>query len=120
MKIFRKDGRARVILKLRLPRISSEFAGAPDFNGFYERLADEYISLLAGVPYSEEPATRPTTVTVDFSVVTEEYLEKHPRLIKRRDCLAVIKRCVKINLNGGTRHFSSADIYNTNINMFIK
>ena len=120
MKIFHKDGRARVILKLRLPRISSESSGAPEFNGFYEALADEYMSILGEVPHNVEPGSRPTTVTVDFSVVTEEYIEKHPNLIKKREYVVVIKRDVKINLNGKMRSFSATDIYNTKLNVFIK
>ncbi len=120
MKIFHKDGRARVILKLRLPRISSEFAGASEFNGFYEALADEYMSVLGEVPHNVEPGSRPTTVTVDFSAVTEEYIEKHPKLIKKRESVVVIKRDVKINQNGKMRCFSATDIYNTKLHVFVK
>ena len=120
MKIFHKDGRARVILKLRLPRISSESSGATEFNGFYERLAEEYIRLLAYVPYSTELGSRPTTVTEDFSVVTEEYLEKHPRLVKKCRSAAVIRRDVKINVNGDMRRASHIDIYNTAPGSFVK
>lgn len=120
MKIFHKDGRARVILKLRLPRVSSEFAWASEFNEFYEALADEYMNLLCEVPHSTEPASRPTTVAVDFSTVAEEYAKKHQRLIKKREYVVVIKRDVKINLNGKMRSFSATDIYNTKLNVFIK
>ena len=120
MKIFRKDGRVRAILKLRLPHISSEFAEASDFNGFYERLAEEYITLLPNVPYSAEQGSRPTTVAVDFSVINEEYLKEYPRLNKLWNSVTVIKRDVKINKNGEICHFSHIDIYNAKTQTFVK
>ena len=120
IKIFHKDGRARVILKLRLPRLCHESAGAFEFNGFYEKLADEYVRLLGRVPYSTETGSRPTTVVVDFSVITEEYMKKHPRLSKRLASSVVINRETKINLNGEIRRFLRIDIYNIKTHVFLK
>ena len=120
MKSFRKEGRVRVILKLRLPRISCESEENPEFNAFYERLAEEYILMAESLPYSTDEGARPTTVSVDFSVCTDGYIKKHPRLSEKLAAHTVIKRETKINSGGQVRKKEHTDIYNEGASRFIK
>lgn len=120
MKSFNKDGRVRVILKMRLPCLEKESDGAADFNNFYERIAEGYMNLASQCPYSTERGSRPTTVSVDFFEVADEYIKKHTKLSKNGKDFAVIKRDVKINANGKIQRFEHIDIYNVKTHLFIK
>ena len=120
MKSFHKDGRVRVILKLRLPRTVAEPEECSLFNNFYEKLAEQYISSSEHLPYSTEKGSRPTTVNVDFSQCTDEYLRAHPKLKKRLATSVIIKREMKINVEGQIRRTEQIDIYDTKTSLFIK
>ena len=120
MRSFHKDGRVRVILKLRLPRLVCDSDEGLLFNAFYERLAEEYLILAESVPYSGETGARPTTVSVDFSVCTDEYIKSHPRLSKRLAAHTVIKREVKISAGGQVIKRENTDIYNERAASFVK
>ena len=120
MKSFRKDGRVRTILKLRLPRISGESEENPEFNAFYERLAEEYILMAESLTSYTDEGARPTTVSVDFSVCRDGYIKKHPRLSKKLAECTVIKRETKIKLGEQTVKKEYIDIYSEPKFRFIK
>ena len=120
MKSYRKDGRVRVILKLRLPRLFDETKESSEFNAFYERLAEEYISSAEKLPHGTERDSRPTTVNIDFSIYTDEYIKRHPKSAKRLTEAVIIKREAKINAVGEIRRVEHIDIYNEKTFLFIK
>ena len=120
MKSFRKDGRVRVILKLRLPRISCESEENPRFNAFYERLSEEYILMAQSLPSDTDEGARPTIVSVDFSVCTDGYIKKHPRLSEKLAAHIVINRETKINMGGRVIKKEHTDIYNERAMRFVK
>ena len=120
MRSFHKDGRVRVILKLRLPRTDGNTDENSEFNAFYERLAEEYMRSVEEVSYSTDVGARPTTVSVDFSVCTEEYIKKHPKLSKKLEICTVIKRETKINNGRRVRKTENTDVYNERTFTFIK
>ena len=117
MKSYRQDGKVRVILKLKLPRSGGE---SEVFDGFYERLADEYASLAVEAPYSTDVGTRPTTVSIDYSVITEEYMTSNPKTLKKHGNSIVIKRKTSINVNGKIRSYEYVDLYDTDSCLFVK
>ena len=117
MRCYRKNGRISVILKLRLPLASEE--GHAEFNSLYEKLSEKYLELPEKASYSQETGARPAVVSVDYSIITDEYVSAHPKSEKRRILIA-IKRSVKINLQGRITEREYLDLYDTENRLFIR
>ena len=119
MKIYRKGGRIAVILKLRLPRATGEQNDGSSFNSFYSQAADKYVAVSGNAPIASACGSRPTTVSIDYAVVTDSYFERHPNKLKKQKNIVVIKRDVRINLCGEIRSREYYDLYDVDEQIFV-
>jgi hypothetical protein len=120
MKSFNRDGRLRVILKLRSPRLIDESGENREFNAFYERAAEEYVRLAKELPHGDMRDFLPTSVNVDFFIYTEKYMKMHPKLAEKLARSVVIKRETIVKRGSEMRRAEHIDIYNTERRLFVK
>ena len=126
MKSFRKSGRLSVILKLTLPELRQDFDEADSgridtFNSFYILLAESYQTAAGKIGVDESVfIQRPLMLNVGFEVITDDYLSKNAKLIKKCCEPVVIKRYVRKNRNGEITVRESVDVFDLKHGIFIK
>lgn len=126
MKSFRKSGRLSVIIKLTLPelRVTSEdgvLSGADVFNSFYISLAESYQIAAGKIEIDEYMlGQRPITISIGFEDITDEYLSRNSKLIKKCHQPIVVKRYARKNRNGEITVKENVDIFDLEMGIFIK
>ena len=125
MKSFCKAGRLSVILKLELPHIKDaaeyESNSADSFNSFYLSLADAYQGLAAKTAEDfNEGSNPPSTLSVSFVNVSDEYKVKNIKKLKSVKEPLVIKRRVRINRAGNITTKDFIDVFDYAGGFFIK
>ena len=120
MKAFKRDGGLFALLKLTLPRILSDDGTVSKFNAFYQSLAEDYLSEVESIKYSGGAEGLPIKITVDYSVITEEYLKVHPKYKKQSGKLVIIKRTAQIKSKNEHRHAEYIDLYDFSNDLFVK
>lgn len=125
MKSFCKAGRLSAILKLELPHIKDaaeyESNSVDSFNSFYLSLADAYQGLAAKIAEDfNEGSNPPSTLSVSFVNVTNEYKEKNIKKLKSVREPLVIKRRVRINRAGNITTNEYIDVFDFDGGIFIK
>lgn len=119
MRAYRSGGRIVLILKLTLPKMEEELAFAECFNSFYLSLADVYVSALKNVHVPED-MLRPAMLTVSFSDITDEYLSKHTRLMRKCREPVVISRSVTLSTSADVCSHEFIDVYDNGRGIFVK
>lgn len=124
MKSFCKAGRLSVILKLELPHIKDaaeyESNSVDSFNNFYLSLADAYQGLAAKTAEDfNEGSNPPSTLSVSFVNVTNEYKEKNIKKLKSVKEPLVIKRRVRINRAGNITTNEYIDVFDFDGGIFV-
>ena len=110
MRVFTCDG-ARLILKLRLPRM-----GVEPFDRLYAIISGESLSL------AESLSARGIsgTLSVSFRVVPTGDLKLSRRLRRGRDSLVVIERAHRLSLSSGDSTKRYIDIFDTSRNALVR
>lgn len=119
MRAYRSGGRIVLILKLTLPKMEEALVFSECFNSFYLSLADVYASSLNKVHVPED-MIRPAMLTVSFSDITEGYLLKHKRLIRKCREPVVISRSVTLSTSAVVWSHEFIDVYDNGRGIFVK
>ena len=118
MRCYRKNGRIAVILKLRLPFVQDSEKHT-EFNGFYEKISERYLSLPQKTSYGAEAGALPAVISVDFCDISDVYADANAKTAKKNPRITVIKRILKINVQEKITEKEYLDLYDEEKRLFI-